>query len=367
MGASGTVHARRIERARELLTVPDRAEPLCAGSPDQVFVTRIQDIRWLTGFTGSNAVMILGKTDAVFLTDGRYRTQATVEVSEARVLIAETDLLQDAAELFKKAILIQSDHLTLAQRKRLGELAPDTRFIEKENLLSQFRATKDAAEVALVQEALSISEKTITACLENIKSGITERELAAEIDYQHTRFGSEGPAFDTIVAFGARSALPHARPGNVRLLSGDVVLIDCGCTRGGYCSDITRTFLYGTDKAEVRDVYAVVLEALNAAVAEARSGIRAAELDAAARAVIESAGYADFFVHSLGHGVGLEIHEMPKINKLSNQILPENAIITVEPGIYLPDRFGIRIEEMVLLTSDGGQRLNDSPTKFTLL
>lgn len=352
------VHTGRIEKSRRLLA---------SRGAEQLLISDMSDIRWLSGFTGSSALLLVDVTGAALITDGRYLTQAADEVLGAKVCITDHDLFSEASSFLLKSVVLQSDHLTVAEKERLSGLSPLTSFIDAERLLSELRAGKDEVELACIRKALSISEQTIAECSKRLRPGVTEREVAGEIDFRHAQLGSEGPSFETIVAFGAHSALPHARPGELALRSGDVVLIDCGCTIGGYASDITRTFLYARDNPEVRRVYNVVRAAVERAIASARSGMNAADVDAAGRGLIESAGFGNYFVHSLGHGVGLDIHEWPKISRRSVDVLPENTIITIEPGIYLPDQFGIRIEEMVLLTPDGGKKLNSSSTELIIL
>ncbi len=334
---------------------------------DYILITRLTDIRWLTGFTGSSAVLVAGPDGLLFNTDGRYATQSASEVLNSNILIAESDVLAAALKGLQGRVLYQSDYTSVADYERLFTAHPDIQFTGQASLLVDLRANKEASEIEWIRRALDITELTVGKVSRQIHSGITERELAAEIDHEHARLGSERPSFETIVAFGERSALPHALPTDRRLRNGDVILIDCGCTLNGYASDMTRCFVFGEATPLVAKVHEVVRMAVESAIQSARAGMNTCDLDAIARNEISKAGYGDNFIHSLGHGVGLDIHESPRVGKNVTGVLPENGIITIEPGIYLPGKFGIRIEEMVLLSTESADRLNKSSTSLIRL
>ena len=350
---------RSRARAVELL----RKEAGC----DYLLISRLTDIRWLTGFTGSSGLIRVGENGILFATDGRYRTQVAQELTDVSTLIADTDVLGSILRGVQGTVLVQSDELSHSEYDRICSSFPEVKLSGRVNLLSSLRESKDSSEIELVRQALAITEATVTRCLERVCAGMTEKELAAEIDYEHAKSGSERPAFDTIVAFGENSALPHARPSGRRLKSGEIILIDCGCTIDGYASDMTRCVGFGEIDSETLHVYEIVQSSVDLAIAAAKSGMKSSDLDAVAREAITAAGYGHRFVHSLGHGVGLDVHETPRIGKNVDSLLPINGIVTIEPGIYIPGQFGIRIEEMVLLRSESAIRLNTSSTAFTSL
>jgi len=323
-----------------------------------LLLTNPFDIRWCCGFTGSNGTLLVLRDRQVFITDGRYTTQAKEEVVGAEIIIAERDLVNELARFAIERLIIQADHVTVEYSGLLKKLLPETEFLFETRLLAYERASKEISEIQCIEQALKISESVIASIAEFIEIGISERRLATEIDYRQLGAGAEGIAFDTIVAFGENSALPHARPSTRRLQPNEPILIDTGCIVDGYASDITRNIFFGKPTAAYTETFDIVERAVQAALNAARSSIVASELDHKARKVISDAGHGKHFTHSLGHGVGLEVHEWPRISARSRERLPDNAVITIEPGIYLADEFGIRIEDLVVLGPDGCLRLN---------
>ncbi|ACY48211.1 M24 family metallopeptidase [Rhodothermus marinus] len=354
--------AARIARIQERLSQTDA---------DAALISALPDIRWACGFSGSNALLLVRRDGAHFLTDGRYTTQAEQEVQGIPRHAAGSDLMgyavaQGLLEGVRR-LLYQADHLTCARLQAYQELLPDVEWVGVENWLCELTAVKDETALQAIRQAQAITEQVFEEILPLIRPGVTERELAAEIVYRHLRLGAERMAFEPIVASGPNSALPHARPTHRAFDVGDVVLLDFGCHVDGYASDMTRTVVIGPPSREVEQVYETVRAAQEAALAIARAGITAAELDQAARAVIEAAGWGEYFTHSLGHGVGLQVHEWPRIASGNEEVLPVGAVVTIEPGIYLPGRFGIRIEDLIVLKPDGHENLTRLPRTLLIL
>ena len=324
-------------------------------------LTFLPDIRWACGFTGSNGLLLVMDGQAHFVSDGRYEAQAHQEVKGATVHIPGYNLFEYVAEEGlldgQSPVVFQADHVTVNQLDTLKDHFPDVTWRGIESLITEHVAAKSAAEIECIQKAQSITDEVFDYICDFIEPGITERELAAEIVYQHLRRGAEKMSFDPIVASGPNSAFPHARPTDRTLQPNEPVLVDMGCFRDGYASDMTRTVFLGDPTETFRAVYATVLEAQQEAIAAARAGMTGKELDAVARDVIEEAGYGDQFSHGLGHGIGLQIHEWPKLSYHVEHDLPEGATVTIEPGIYLEGKFGVRIEDIVALNATGNRRL----------
>ncbi|QXD15510.1 Xaa-Pro peptidase family protein [Rhodocaloribacter litoris] len=350
----------------------DRIRALCARQEaGAALITSLPDVRWACGFTGSNGVLIVRPGAAHLITDGRYRVQAEREVRDAAVHAPGYDLLGYAAEagLFEagEKVLLQAEHVTLAGQARLRALFPDVAWHPVEQLLVRLVAEKAPEEVACIRRAQRLTEAVFSELLDLLRPGMTEREVAAEIVYRHLRHGAERMAFEPIVAAGPNGALPHARPTHRKIETGDLVVLDFGGVVDGYASDLTRTVAVGEPGEEARRVYDVVRAAQRQALAAARAGIIARELDAAARDVIAAAGYAEYFPHSLGHGIGLQTHEWPAVSFRSEEALPAGAAVTIEPGIYLPGRFGVRIEDIVVLHDGGCENLTTAPKELIVL
>ena len=350
---------RRLNAIRS--TLSDR-------SADALWITSLPDIRWACGFTGSNGVLIVRVNDAHFVSDGRYTTQARNEVEGAQVHVRGYDLVGCVAELGllddTRSALFQSDSLSVAALDRLTEQFPDTEWIGEEAVLSRFVASKDEDELQRIRLAQEITDDVFAHLLGWLRPGLTERDVAAEVVYQHLRRGAERMSFEPIVASGVNSALPHARPTDRRIEQGDVLLLDFGCFLDGYASDMTRTLAIGTVDPEARAVYDIVLDAQQRALEGARAGMSAHELDALARRAIAAHGYADQFSHGLGHGVGLQVHEWPRVTYSVDYDLPSNAVVSIEPGIYLSDRFGIRIEDLIVLREGCSEIITRAPKEW---
>lgn len=338
---------------------------------DAVLLSFLPDVRWACGFTGSNGLLLVRQEGAHFLSDGRYRAQAEGEVQGADVHIPGYDLLGHIAEAGLLAgagrVVFQSDYVTAAQLGRLEEQFPDVGWHGAEKLLAEPVARKTDEEVERIRQAQRLTEAVFEHVLAFIRPGMTEKDVAAEIVYQHLRRGAEAMSFEPIVASGPQGALPHARPTSKRIEKGDLVVLDFGCFLDGYASDMTRTIAVGEPGEAARKVYGVVLEAQKCALDAAQAGLPSNALDAAARDVIEEAGHGEAFPHSLGHGIGLQTHEWPSVSFRHDVLLPENAAVTIEPGIYLPGRFGVRIEDIVVLREGGCENLTTAPKELEVL
>ena len=338
---------------------------------DAILLTFLPDVRWACGFTGSNGILLIRSDDAVFITDGRYEAQAAQEVDGARVMMGGYDLLAYAAEqdLLEgcDAVVYQADHLPVVALEKLRELFGERTWIGSSDLLVRDVASKRDDEVDRIREAQRLTEAVFDEVIGVIREGVTEKEVAAEIVYRHLRKGAERMSFDPIVASGPNSALPHGRPTDRRFRRGDVVLLDFGCFLDGYASDMTRTVALGEPEAEARSVYDLVLSAQKQAIGCARSEMPSKDLDAVARGIIKEGGYGERFSHGLGHGIGLQIHEWPRVSYTVDYALPENCAVTIEPGVYLPGRFGVRIEDIVVLRAGGCENLTRAPKELIVL
>jgi Xaa-Pro aminopeptidase len=342
-----------------LSDVRDRLSDLDA---DAVLLSSLPDIRWACGFTGSNGLLLVGASAAHFVTDGRYTEQAAQEVDGAEVHIASNGLLshlQDERilEAFSR-IVIQADEVTVSRHQQLTENCSRVDWVPKPQLVTRAVGTKEDSEIRRIRRAQALTETVFDEVVEMVTPGMTERAVAAEVTYQHLKRGAETMAFDPIVASGPNAARPHARPTDRTLREGDMVVLDMGCILDGYASDMTRTIAVGEPSTAARDGYRVVRDAQQAALDAARAGLTGRELDAAARNVVEDAGLGDHFSHGLGHGIGLQVHEWPRVSYSVDEELPPGACITIEPGVYVPEeQYGVRIEDIVVLRPEGCMNL----------
>ena len=338
---------------------------------DAFLVSSLPNIRYLSNFSGSNALCIVRAGQAVLATDSRYREQSREEVRGFTRTIASGGL---AEAVSRKGLLsgcrsvgFEASHVTYAQYRNLKKLFPRVSFRSTSDFVESISRVKDEMEIDCIQQAVDISDTTFKDVIRKIKAGITELDIAAEISYLQKKHGGEGDAFDAIVASGVRGALPHARPTSKRITGGEFITMDFGCTIHGYSSDLTRTVALGRISRKRKEIYDTVLEAQCEAVAAARGGIRARDLDAVARNRIRARGYNAFFTHSLGHGLGLHVHERPRISSSSEDRLIAGNVITIEPGVYIPGFGGVRIEDDVLLHDSGCRVLNASPKELIIL
>ncbi len=349
-------------------TIRQRA---AAHGGDAALLSHPATLRWAVGFTGSNGLLVVTPSAGHFVTDGRYTTQAASEVEGAEVHVAPGGLAEFVADQGwlddTRSVVVPSDHLTVAAFETARSMFGGIRFIPVKELLVEAVAAKTEVEIQAVARAQALTCEVFDSILPYIQPGVSERDLAAEIVYQHLKRGASGMSFEPIVAAGPRGALPHARPSSRTFAPGDFVVVDMGCVLDGYCSDLTRTVAVGECDEGQRAAYEIVREAQTAAIASARAGLTGRQLDAVARDVIVDGGLGEYFSHSLGHGVGLEIHEWPRLSQQVEHVLPVGATVTIEPGVYLPERFGIRIENVVVLREGGCEDLTPLPTDLLVV
>lgn len=340
---------------------------------DAILVTNEHNVRWLSGFTGDSTWMLLTKTNAVLLSDTRYSTQIRNECGDQKLDVeirdAGSTLLEVLEKVLRKAKVralgFESDSVTHESYEGLAEAAANTDLIPTSGITECLRAVKDRQEIKDIRLAVQIAERGMGTLRAGLKRGMTELEIAHNLEHAMRDFGATRAGFDPIVAVGANAALPHAQPGSKVIDESGVLLVDWGAeTPGGYRSDLTRVLVTGTIPPKVEAVYRVVLKAQVAAIEAIHPGANCREIDAIARNIIDKAGYGRYFGHGLGHGFGLQIHEQPRFSPLSEQLLEPGMVITVEPGIYLPGRFGVRIEDDILVTKDGCEVLSTLPKQF---
>ncbi len=337
---------------------------------DALLVSFGPNLRYLSGFTGSNGMLLLeADGDAVLFTDPRYRIQAAQEVS-CRVVVClgpiQARLVAAVARARIRRLGFEPSLVTCAQHDAFRQALPLRTSLEPQTgWIEQHRMIKSADEIALIRRSVETNSKAFAQAVRHARAGMREADLAAELDYRMRRLGAEKQAFETIVATGARSALPHAQPTSARLAAGDLVVVDMGAFQEGYASDMTRMLLVGKAGAKAKRVYRAVLEAQQAAVAAVRPGVTAGHVDRVARRVLKAEKLDRAFVHSTGHGLGLEIHEPPRIGKKDKTRLETGMAITIEPGAYLEGFGGVRIEDTVVVTRSGCEVL--TPTDKDLL
>lgn len=337
---------------------------------DGLLVSSLPNIRYLTGFSGSNALLFVSRSERRLVTDFRYDTQVRAEVGELAAIRIERVSLWDGLWAILPAIQglnvlgFEAAHLSHRDFQRLLESGSRWQWRPQSNLVEDLRESKDADEVRLVRQAAEMAVRALGRTVSRIRAGLTELQVAGILEHALRDEGSEGFPFPTIVASGARAALPHARTSSRVLQTGDLVLLDFGAEYQGYCSDITRTFVIGAASAEQREAYDVVRGANEVARTGIRAGMTGQDADALARRYIERHGYGEAFGHGLGHGLGLEVHEAPRLARTATGRLPVGAVVTIEPGIYRPEWGGIRIEDDVHLSADGPELLTEYPREL---
>ena len=335
---------------------------LAARELDALLVTDLANLRWLTGFTGSNGLALVGPEVRRFVTDFRYLSQADAEVSSDWSHEIATDLFEQVAKDLPARVGFDDQHLTVKQHRRLDELVGDAaELVPAGGILEDLRLVKDAEEVEKIRAAARLADEALLEVLADGIVGRTEREVAIDLEFAMRRRGASGASFPSIVAAGPHGALPHAQPRDVSIPPGTLVTIDFGAVLDGYASDCTRTFATGELDPRDRAVYDLVLRAQEEALDAVRPGPLGREVDAIARSIIEGAGHAEHFGHGLGHGVGLEVHEGPRLSKQGETALTAGHVVTVEPGVYIPGHIGVRIEDLVAITEDGHDVLSSLP------
>ena len=368
-----SVFADRADRLAELV----RSAEL-----DLLVVSNLVNVRYLTGFSGTNGIVVLGpgRTSPVrvFGTDFRYYERVRPRLTEYDVQRAETDILQIPAKIAaeqapqgttdKLRLGFDEAHLTVRAHKQLGELVGDrAELVPAGGFVEHLRVVKDPDEVARMRRAAAIAADLYEWVASDFGlAGRTEREVALALEIRAKELGADGLSFPPIIAAAANGALPHAEPGDIEIPRDTLVIVDLGCIVEGYCSDCTRTYATGSLEDEAKSVYRVVREAQATALAGVRAGAQSRELDAIARRMIDEAGYGEQFGHGLGHGVGLEVHEEPRLTPRAEGALVAGNAVTVEPGVYLPGRFGVRIEDLVIVTEEGCEVLTPTSKELTV-
>jgi Xaa-Pro aminopeptidase len=354
-------------RPRRLAALVDG---LTAAHLDGLLLTGLPNIRYLTGFSGSSALLVVSQRDAVLITDFRYQTQVADEVGDmARIVIEPsslwTGLWQQLAQLSGLQVLgFETAHILHRDFQRLNEAGSRWQWRPTADLVETLRERKDPTEIACIAKAADVATSALERTLPQVHAGLTELAVAGILERELRNAGSEGFAFPSIVASGPRSALPHAHSSARELESGDFLLMDFGAVVDGYCSDLTRTVVIGRASDEHRAVYDIVRVANQLGAAGVRAGITGRDADALARDYIERAGFGPLFGHSLGHGIGLEVHEAPRLARTSEGVLAEGAVVTIEPGLYRPGWGGVRIEDDVVLDASGPRLLTNFPREL---
>jgi len=348
-------------------------ERFASAKLDALLVTHLPNVRYLCAFSGSAGVLLVMEAGSVFFTDVRYDTQSRAEVKGAKIVIVRQAILHTVGAYLAKRLKrtrrwtlgVEADHFTVGEKTRLSALLPPgVRLTNSWSLVERLRMVKDAEELERTRAAVRLGAGLFDKALEVLRPGVTEATVAAEMEYAARMAGASDMSFPTIIAAGPRSALPHGRASLQTIESGGFVVCDFGVILAGYCSDQTRTVWVGAAPAEAREAYAAVLEAQLAAVAAVKPDATAGAVDAAARKLLRRRGLGRYFTHSTGHGVGLEIHEAPRVAAGQDEPLQPGMVITIEPGVYFPGKWGVRIEDMVAVTEGGCEVLTPTSKDF---
>ncbi|MGN6202264.1 MAG: M24 family metallopeptidase [Solirubrobacterales bacterium] len=334
---------------------------------DRMLVLNLLNIRYLTGFTGTNGACVCGPGIRLFFTDFRYTERAEAEVEGWEIHTIANDWLGGIAEHLQGRVGFEDDHVSVRLLEKLKEkLADGVEAVPAGGRVEELRRVKDAEELALIEEAAKLADEALRWSTEQGLAGKTEREVARAFEARVRELGGD-PSFPAIVAAGPNGALPHAEPGEREIGRGELVVFDMGAAIDGYCSDGTRTFATSDPGEEAIEVYEVVRRAQQASLDAIRAGITGEDVDKVAREVIDVAGHGDRFGHGLGHGVGLELHEAPRLSLRSDDVLAPGEVVTVEPGIDLPGKLGVRIEDLVVVTEDGLRNLSSLPKELQII
>ena len=340
-------------------------ERLDAANVEALLVTDLVNVRYLTGFSGTAGQVFVTPSRAVFLTDPRYEARAASLVQGAEVQIYTSRLVERLGPLIEAskvtALGVEAKTMTVDERDDLAGRLSGAALVPTRGVVEEMRRIKDAEEIELLRTAVALGDRAFTWLLDGLKPGRTERDVAIDLEIQMRRWGADEVSFPPIVGSGELSAHIHHTPTGRELQKGDLVLLDFGCRKDGYCSDLTRTVVLGPATDEQREIYQLVLQAQLEGIAAVQPGAGGAAVDATARAVIESAGRGEQFGHGLGHGVGLEIHEDPRLNRISEDTLMPGDVVTVEPGVYVQGTGGVRIEDCVVVTGSGCEVLGTAP------
>ncbi len=341
---------------------------------DSLVVTHLPNIRYLTNFSGSAATLFISSDSIHFITDDRYEEQVKTELF--RLPNMSVHITRDPwglvtnGEILKniESMAFESDRMTYAETVQIRNSIRPIKMKPAVKPVELYTIAKSQEELQSIETSCRTAEKVIETIKPMLVPGVSEKDISAEIIYQGRKFGSEGDAFDVIVVSGARGALVHGQPSNKIIEKGDIVLIDFGCVVNGFISDLSRTFAIASATEEQKEVYKLLVAAKENAIANVRPGMNGKVLDAFARDMIAKAGYGDYFQHSLGHGIGLVAHEYPFISfRMDDQIIPENSVLAIEPGVYLPGKFGMRVEDNIIVTKSGGKHITTAPAELEIL
>jgi Xaa-Pro aminopeptidase len=334
---------------------------------DRMLVLDLLNIRYLTGFTGTNGACVCGPGVRLFFTDFRYTERAEAEVEGWEIHTIADDWLGGIAEHLQGRVGFEDDHMSVRLLEKLKEkLAEGVEMVPAGGRVEELRRVKDEGELALIEEAAELADEALRWSAEQGLAGRTERSVARAFEAKVRELGGD-PSFPAIVAAGPNGALPHAEPGEREIGKAELVVFDMGAAIDGYCSDGTRTFATGDPGEEAIEVYEVVREAQQASLDAIQAGVKGEDVDVVARKVIDAAGHGDRFGHGLGHGVGLELHEAPRLSLRSDDVLAPGEVVTVEPGIYLPGKLGVRIEDLVVVTENGVRNLSSLPKDLEIV
>jgi Xaa-Pro aminopeptidase len=334
---------------------------------DRMLVTDLTNVRYLTGFTGTNGACVCGPGVRLFLTDFRYTERAAAEVEGWEAVTITSDWLKGIAERLEGRVGFEDDQMSVRLLGKLKEkLGEGTEMVAAGGRVEELRRVKDDEELAKIAEASKLADEVWRWTLEQGLTGRPEREVSRAAEARIRELGGD-PSFPAIVAAGTNGALPHAEPGEREIGRGELVVFDMGAKVDGYCSDGTRTFATGDPGEEARAVYEVVRQSQQAALDAIRAGVKGEDVDSAARRLIDDAGHGEHFGHALGHGVGLEVHEGPRLSQRSDDVLAPGEVVTVEPGVYLPGKLGVRIEDLVVVADEGLRNLSSLPKELQLV
>lgn len=341
---------------------------------DALVITHLPNIRYLTNFSGSAATLFITSEEMHFVTDDRYEEQVKMELYQLPNMSIHISRdpwgLVSSGKILKgiETIAFEADKMSYSDVMNIRNTIKPMKLKPADQPVEVYTIAKSPEEIENITKSCRTAEQVIEIIKTMLVPGVTEKDIAAEITYQGRKLGSEGDAFDVITVSGERGALVHGSPSNKKIAAGDIVLIDFGCIVNGFISDLSRTFAIGSATQEQKDMYKLLIEAKETAIANACAGITVKRLDAYARDIIAKAGYGDYFQHSLGHGIGLVAHENPFISfRIENQIVPENSCLAIEPGVYLPGKYGMRVEDNIIVTKNGGKHITVAPAELEIL
>jgi Xaa-Pro aminopeptidase len=338
---------------------------------EAVMVSKRENYMYLSGFTGSSAHLVITGNNAFLVTDSRYVEQAASQANQFEVVQYTGNITYILNDIIGnnniETLAFEESYITVGSYEEYGKKLEIKKFVPVGRIIEELRQIKDNEELKLIGKAVSIADDTFGHILGFIKPGIAELELAAEMEYFMKKHGATGPSFETIVASGTRSSMPHGVASGKKLDMGDTITFDFGALYNGYCSDMTRTVFLGTPDTEMKKIYGIVLEAQLKSMESVKKGLSGREIDSIARDHIANAGYGDYFGHGLGHAVGLEIHEDPRLSMTGNLIMKNKMVVTVEPGIYISGLGGVRIEDMVVVSNDNPVILTKAPKEMIVI